>query len=107
MDKLTVFFFMLFGIHFLFMEEYSFRGITLKTENYPSFKVVGFLIIIICIYMLLKLKKSNNITKYTICPKCKETFNYDELKDGRCKYCEDIDTIDVEEYYKEQREKEE
>ena len=39
--------------------------------------------------------------KYTICPKCKESFNYHELKDGKCKYCEDVDTIDTQKYYKE------
>lgn len=39
--------------------------------------------------------------KHTICPNCKETFNYNELKDGKCKYCEDVDTIDTQKYYKE------
>jgi hypothetical protein len=37
--------------------------------------------------------------KYTICPKCKESFNYNDLKNGKCLYCENIDTIDIEEYY--------
>ena len=37
--------------------------------------------------------------EYTICPKCKESFNFHELKDGKCKYCEDVDTIDANKYY--------
>jgi hypothetical protein len=37
---------------------------------------------------------------YTICPKCKESFNYSDLENGKCLYCENIDTIDIEEYYK-------
>lgn len=37
---------------------------------------------------------------YTICPNCKETFTYNELENGKCPYCEDVDTIDIEEYYK-------
>jgi len=59
------------------------------------------------IYQRDKNKQKVKTIECSICPKCKETFNYDELEDGKCKYCEDIDTIDMEEYYKEQREKEE
>ncbi len=37
--------------------------------------------------------------KYTICPKCKETYRYSDLKDGKCTKC-NIDTVDIEDYYK-------
>ena len=36
--------------------------------------------------------------KFSICLKCEETFNYYELKDGMCPYC-DIKTKDLEGYY--------
>ncbi|QOG12848.1 hypothetical protein [Arcobacter sp. FWKO B] len=38
--------------------------------------------------------------KHTKCPTCKETFNYNELENGKCPYCKDVDTVDIEEYYK-------
>ncbi len=44
--------------------------------------------------------KSENKKEFSKCPKCKEVFNYKELKEGKCKYCEDIETIEIEEYYK-------
>lgn len=37
--------------------------------------------------------------KYTICPNCKQTYNYKDLKDGKCPTCKDVDTIDIEHYY--------
>jgi len=112
MDRFTIIIFILLGFSFLFMEEYSFRGVVLQTENYPSFKVVGVLIILIGLYILLKINtKNKNMEKthdsYTICPKCKETFNYTELENGKCKYCKDIDTVDIEQYYKDNSEEKE
>ncbi len=50
------------------------------------------------IYMGYKSKEKQE--KYTKCPKCKEVFNYKELEKGKCKYCEDIETIEIGEYYK-------
>ncbi len=38
--------------------------------------------------------------KFNKCPKCKKVFNYNELEDGKCKYCKDVETIEIEEYYK-------
>jgi len=62
---------------------------------------IAFIIIgLILIYSIYR-KKSKTQKEYTICPKCKETFNYNELKNGKCKYCEDVDTIDTDKYYKE------
>jgi hypothetical protein len=54
-------------------------------------------------YIEPKILEKNKLKKpeYTICPKCKETFTYHELKDGKCKYCKDVDTIDTDKYYKE------
>ncbi|WP_066151918.1 hypothetical protein [Aliarcobacter cryaerophilus] len=38
--------------------------------------------------------------KITKCPKYEEVFNYNELIDGKCKYCKEVDTIDIDEYFK-------
>ncbi len=108
MDRFIIFIFSFVGVSFLFMEEYSFRGISLKTENHPSFKIAGISIILVSLYMLyLSIKnkgdKKNNSDKfieYSKCPKCKRTFNYQDLNNGQCYKCKNIDTIDIEEYYK-------
>ncbi len=53
------------------------------------------------LYFWIKNKKEQQYDiKYSKCPKCKESFNYSELEKGKCKYCKDVDTIDIEEYYK-------
>ena len=75
--------------------EYDFKLGLLK---YPlSFIMFGYGIWMIINYKTIKINDENN---YTICPNCKESFTYSELKDGKCKYCDDVDTIDIEEYYK-------
>ena len=38
--------------------------------------------------------------EHSKCPTCKESFNYSELKNGKCKYCDETDTIEIDEYYK-------
>ncbi len=52
---------------------------------------------ILFLYVSKKIKKPE---KYSKCPRCKESFNYNELEKGKCKYCKDIETIELEEYYK-------
>lgn len=43
--------------------------------------------------------EKNKIIHFSKCPQCKENFTYSELKNGKCKYCEKVDTIDMDEYY--------
>ncbi len=100
MDRFTIFLFFSVGISLIFMDEYSFRGVTIKIEEYPIIRLFGLLISIFSLYIFFKIKRTSIKEKYTKCPKCKEVFNYQELKKGKCKYCEDIETIEIEEYYK-------
>ena len=51
-------------------------------------------------FIIMYLSKFIKTEHYTKCPNCKESFNYSELEKGKCKYCKDVDTIDIEEYYK-------
>ena len=62
-------------------------------------EIIVFILISIILFIYAKFFHKNNI-EYTICPTCKESFNYKDLKDGKCPYCEDVDTIEIEEYYK-------
>lgn len=57
--------------------------------------VLGGLLLISAIKEFKKPKKPQ-VTK---CPKCKETFNYNDTLDGKCPNCKDVDTIDIKEYY--------
>ncbi|WP_419765269.1 MAG: hypothetical protein ACNI28_02285 [Arcobacter sp.] len=104
MDRITAFLFFMIGVSFIFIDEYNFRGVTLKTDDYPIFKLFGLLLALFCLYLLFKIKKiakNENIKEieYTKCPTCKETFTYNELEKGKCKNCKDVDTIELEEYY--------
>lgn len=65
--------------------------------------IVSFLFALISIYffyIFIQYKHINNKNKYTKCPRCKDVFNYKDLKEGKCPNCEDIDTIDLDEYFK-------
>ena len=98
-----------------------FDGISLLL-NFPIFSKTkgwehhsmedGFLRIFISMVLILimfvyskfiepKLASKKGIIKihFSKCPKCKENFTYSELNNGKCKYCEEVDTIDMDEYY--------
>ncbi|WP_152021167.1 hypothetical protein [Aliarcobacter butzleri] len=94
----------LIGILFIFEGTISLFGykIFLKYSGWINISINGsiylFIVgIFLCTYGFLKKEPKEKITK---CPKCKEVFNCNELKDGKCKYCKDVDTIDIEEYFK-------
>ncbi len=79
-----------------------------KHPSEKSFEMIkdGIIFIIISIlyfsYIEPKIFKRSSLSKiqYSKCPRCKEVFNYNELEKGKCKYCKDIETIELEEYYK-------
>ena len=52
------------------------------------------------IYIRDKNKPKLKKLEHSKCPNCKESFNYAELKNGKCKYCDEKDTIEIDEYYK-------
>lgn len=51
-------------------------------------------------FLFLSFKTKTKSLQYTKCPNCKEVFNYNELINGKCKNCKDVDTIDLDEYFK-------
>ncbi|XPV81922.1 MAG: hypothetical protein ACNI22_15300 [Halarcobacter sp.] len=60
--------------------------------------------LIIYIYAIKRKRKFQSI-EYSKCPKCKETYNYPNLKDGICPKC-NIKTINLEKYYNKDDKKE-
>ena len=63
---------------------------------------ISVFLFILGLYFLINLKKIkvDDEEKISKCPNCKESFNYAELKNGKCKYCDEKDTIEIDEYYK-------
>ncbi len=64
------------------------------------------ILIVIILYLFIKYiepkenKKKNEKVLFSKCPRCREVFNYNELEEGKCKYCKDMQTMELEEYYK-------
>ena len=56
-----------------------------------------FYLFVSLIFLYLAYKSKKQIT-HSICPKCEETFNHYELKDGMCPYC-NVATKDLDGYY--------
>ncbi|NQY21995.1 MAG: hypothetical protein HRT40_11950 [Campylobacteraceae bacterium] len=84
------------------------RGISVDLSDSYLYLIFGGGLIIFSIYIVylgFKDKKDkkdkNKIHKieFSKCPICKENFTYSELNNGKCKYCEEVDTIDMDEYY--------
>ncbi len=101
--KLLSFFFILLGFLSLFFNISHPPGLSGKSIQYYSNIenrfLFGFIQITIGI-ILYKYSRKEKPEKYSKCPRCKENFNYSELEKGKCKYCKDIETIELEEYYK-------
>lgn len=57
------------------------------------FSILGIL------FLFFFFKREPKTPQYTKCPNCKEVFNYNELINGKCKNCKDVDTIDLDEYF--------
>ncbi len=80
-------------------------------ESFIMIRDGAFMIIFSLIYFkyiepILSESKKKAKIKFSICPKCKETYTYKDLKDGKCPHCENIDTVDIEKYYKDKKEQE-
>jgi len=93
----------LIGILFIFEGIVSLMGykIFLKYSGWVNISIYNsfYLIvvgIILCLYGYYKREKEEKFSK---CPKCKETFTYSELENGKCKYCKDTDTVDIDKYF--------
>ncbi len=88
------------GMWALFGGKTSFKG---KGWVHPSIDYSILMIILGSIFLIgtrLYFKNKQSITKYTICPNCKQTYNFKDLKDGKCPTCKDTNTIEIEQYYK-------
>jgi hypothetical protein len=89
----------------------SFGNILYFGDYKILFSIIFFLLGVfhIIFYKKIKYTRTNdlysNSEKYSICPRCEETFNYVDLKDGMCPYCEDVKTEDLDGYYQRKKDK--
>jgi hypothetical protein len=102
--KFLSFFFILLSLLSLFFNISHPLGLSGKSiqyyENLESRLLFGFIQLSIGIlFFILSIKKQKQTPQYTKCPNCKEVFNYNELINGKCKNCKDVDTIDLDEYF--------
>ncbi len=104
---IIVYFFILLGFLSLFFNVSHIPGLAGQNirfyENQDNRYIVGFvqLLVGILLYIYLKkTKKQKSSIEHTICPNCKQTYNYKDLKDGKCPTCKETNTIEIEQYYK-------
>ncbi len=103
------FYFILFGFAFTIQSILLIFDIKVigRHNTYPTMSnKIGYLYIGIIFFILgYFFKNKNKSIEFSICPKCKETYTYKDLKDGKCPHCKNIDTIDIEKYYKDKKDK--
>ena len=81
--------------------------ILIRSKGYLStsinYSICSILIGTILIYISKRfIKKEKYVKIYSICSNCQESYNYIDLKDGLCPYC-NIQTLDIKEYYKDKK----
>jgi len=97
-------FYMVYSIIFLEVLPYK-NGDKILNNIYFSYPL-GFVFGIFGLYFLyLFFTFKPQKQKYTICPNCQESYDYKNLDNGKCKYCDNVDTVDIEKYYKDNKEK--
>lgn len=57
------------------------------------------LIILLIAYTIYLIRLNSKIPEFTKCPKCKNSYNYADTKNGKCPKC-NVETIEVEKYYR-------
>lgn len=99
MNKFLGVMFIFIGLKVLILNDFSGNWGSYKFSDYYLFIPVSFLLFYVG-YLFIRYNPKEKNEKYTKCPTCKETFTYNELEKGKCKNCKDVDTIELEEYYK-------
>ena len=57
------------------------------------------LIILLITYTIYLIRLNSKMPEFTKCPKCKNSYNYADTKNGKCPKC-NVETIEVEKYYR-------
>ena len=57
------------------------------------------LISLLIAYTIYLIRLNSKMPEFTKCPKCKNSYNYTDTKNGKCPKC-NVETIEVEKYYR-------
>jgi len=57
------------------------------------------LIILLIAYTIYLIRLNSKMPEFTKCPKCKNSYNFTDIKNGKCPKC-NVETIEVEKYYR-------
>ncbi len=101
-DKFIGIGFIIVALKVLFIQDWRGNWIDYRFSNNYIYMFLGISLLVIGItwlYSAFKSTKPKPQAEHTICPTCKQTYNFTDLKDGKCPTC-DIDTIEIEHYYK-------
>ena len=96
-DKITGVLLIILGLKVLFIQDSS-RNWSSYTFSDSFLYIPASLLLFYLGYLLFKIKPLIKLEKYTICPSCNETYNYEDLENGLCPKC-NIKTKDLDGYY--------
>ena len=98
---MTIFFTLLssFNLYKLLIDEGFKGGKVYVVSTAQSIIMQIILIILLIAYTIYLIRLNSKIPEFTKCPKCKNSYNYADTKNGKCHKC-NIDTIEVEKYYR-------
>jgi hypothetical protein len=99
MNKIAGIMAIILGLKVLLIQNFSGAWSSYDFSSGFLFIPVSFLLFYVG-YLFIRYNPKEKKEKYTKCPNCKEVFNYGELINGKCKNCKDVDTIDLDEYFK-------
>ena len=93
------------GLKVIFVQKFTGRGGYVDFSQFYLYIPIGIVLIVLGGLLLMSVAREYKESKIphmptTKCPKCKEVFSYKDTIEGKCPYCQDVDTIDIKEYYK-------
>lgn len=88
-----------FNLYKLLTDEGYKGGKVYVVSTTQSIIIQIILIILLIAYTIYLIRLNSKMPEFTKCPKCKNSYNYADTKNGKCPKC-NIETIEVEKYYR-------
>ena len=88
-----------FNLYKLLIDEGYKGGKVYVVSTTQSIIMQIILIILLIAYTIYLIRLNSRIPEFTKCPKCKNSYNYADTKNGKCPKC-NVEVIEVEKYYR-------
>lgn len=88
-----------FNLYKLLTDEGYKGGKVYVVSTAQSITMQIILIILLITYTIYLIRLNSKIPEFTKCPKCKNSYNFTDIKNGKCPKC-NVEIIEVEKYYK-------